>query len=298
MSRKTLLLIIGLSGLLLSTWILAGAPVQGDSNSHSEDASPAVVTSPTLDLLALNVAHGRGSALNQLLVTESSHQKNLDDIAALISSSGAHIVALQEADGPSLWSGGFDHVEYLSGATGYTSLIHGYHANSWLYAYGAALISPVRLLDTGSAQFESSWPTATKGYVRGDISWRNSESQDNIRRITVVSVHLDFSRKAVRQAQIAQLADELAAISNPLIVLGDFNADWSQAESPVRILARELGLHAFDPVAEGLGTYKGSERLDWVLISDELVFVDYTVLPDIVSDHLALLTRIAWDIGK
>ncbi len=70
------------------------------------------------------------------------------------------------------------------------------------------------------------------------------------------------------------------------------------AESPVRILARELGLRAFDPVAQGLGTYKGSERLDWVLISNELVFVDYTVLPDIVSDHLALLTRIAWEVGK
>ena len=267
-------------------------------NSHSEETSPALVTSPTLDLLALNVAHGRGSALNQLLVTKSRHHKNLDAIAALISSSDAHVVALQEADGPSLWSGDFDHVEYLSGVTGYTSLIHGYHANSWLYAYGAALISPVRLFDTESAQFESSWPTATKGYVLGDIDWRDSESQGNSRRVTVVSVHLDFSRESVRQAQIVQLADELAAISNPLIVMGDFNADWSQPESPVRMLARELGLHAFDTAAQGLGTYKGSERLDWVLISDELVFVDYTVLPDIVSDHLALLASVAWDKRK
>ena len=298
MSRKSLPLIIGLAGLFLFTSILTGAPLQGDFNSQTEESSPVVVTSPTLDLLALNVAHGRGSALNQLLVTESRHRKNLDAIAALISSSGAHVVALQEADGPSLWSGGFDHVAYLSVATDYTSLIHGYHANSWLYAYGAALISPVRLFDTESAQFESSWPTATKGYVLGDIDWRDSESQGNSRRVTVVSVHLDFSRESVRQAQIVQLADELAAISNPLIVMGDFNADWSQPESPVRMLARELGLHAFDTAAQGLGTYKGSERLDWVLISDELVFVDYTVLPDIVSDHLALLTRIAWDKRK
>lgn len=298
MLRKHLLLVIGLAGLMAYTWALAGTPVRENSHWVSGGHLPGVVDSPTLDLLMLNIAHGRGAALNQLLVTEARHRKNLDTIASLIKSSGPHVVALQEADGPSLWSGGFDHVDYLSRATGYTSLIHGYHATSWLYAYGAALISPVSMTDTSSESFEPSWPTTTKGYVRADIDWRSSENDRDSSRVTVVSVHLDFSREAVRQGQVAQMVEELSHLENPLIVMGDFNADWSQADSPVRVLARELGLQVFNPLAQGLATYKDSERLDWVLISGELVFVDYTVLPDIVSDHLALLARIAFDKGK
>jgi endonuclease/exonuclease/phosphatase family metal-dependent hydrolase len=53
-------------------------------------------------------------------------------------------------------------------------------------------------------------------------------------------------------------------------------------------------LRAYRPAAQELGTYKGTKRLDWILISQELSFVDYTVLPDVVSDHLAVLATIGW----
>lgn len=277
--------------------MLVASHEHGLFNSQHTAVSPEIFAADTLNLLSLNIAHGRGEALNQLLVTESRHRRNLDQIAALVVDSGAHVVALQEADGPSLWSGGFDHVQYLSASTGYASFMHGYHARSWLFAYGAALLSRVPLADTGSMQFQPTWPTATKGFVRGDFKWRDSNSPGHIRSVTIVSVHLDFSRKAVRREQVAQLVEVLAGITNPLIVMGDFNADWTSVDSPVRVLAREVGLHAYDPTAANLATYKASERLDWVLISDELVFVDYTVLPDSVSDHLAVVTRVGWQAG-
>jgi endonuclease/exonuclease/phosphatase family metal-dependent hydrolase len=64
----------------------------------------------------------------------------------------------------------------------------------------------------------------------------------------------------------------------------------------VRQLANAIGLRAFRPTTQELRTYKGAKRLDWILISDELKFIDYAVLPNIVSDHLAVVAKIGWEI--
>jgi endonuclease/exonuclease/phosphatase family metal-dependent hydrolase len=62
----------------------------------------------------------------------------------------------------------------------------------------------------------------------------------------------------------------------------------------VKRLADELDLHAYEPDKEGMGTYGGRDgkRLDWILISRELEFINYRLLPDIVSDHLAVYAEI------
>ena len=60
-------------------------------------------------------------------------------------------------------------------------------------------------------------------------------------------------------------------------------------------LARRCRLQTYRPLAEDLGTYRKSERrLDWILISDELEFMNYTVLPDVVSDHYAVVAEVAF----
>ena len=62
------------------------------------------------------------------------------------------------------------------------------------------------------------------------------------------------------------------------------------------VITRKFSLQAFSPTTEELGTYKTTRRLDWILISEELRFVEYTVLPDLVSDHLASVAKIGWAI--
>lgn len=252
------------------------------------------IVSDTLDLLTVNIAHGRGTGLNQLLVSHEGHRKNLADIAETLRRSTAHVVALQEADAPSWWSGCFDHVQHIVEIADYTAVVHGLHADSWLYSYGTALLSRVRLHRTESHSFSPSWPTATKGYVLGAVLWRGRSDSVRAHSVSLVSVHLDFSRRTVRAAQIAELLTHLAELPRPLIVMGDFNADWSEADSPVRALAREADLRAYQPTAAGLSTYKDTGRLDWILISDELAFRDYAVLPDVVSDHLAVFARVGF----
>lgn len=279
---------------LLATWVVAEVQTSAEFAYLESDLLPQIVESDTLNVLTLNVAHARGKSLNQILVSTHQHRSNLDKISSVLRDSEAQVVAVQEADGQSLWSGQFDHVGYLSAAAGSWSFVHGYHADSWLFTYGAALMSNFRLSETQSHRFQPSWPTATKGFVRGSILWRDSQDRSAAIPITLVSVHLDFSRESVRRAQIEELVGELQHIQTPLIILGDFNADWSVEDSPVRELTAKLKLRAFNPQGPGLGSYKGSQRLDWILISDRLEFADYRVLPNVVSDHLAVQAKIRW----
>jgi len=281
---------LGLLAALL-TEPAAAEPSAAGCAGHGQER--AYVTAPTLDVLTLNLAHARGRWPSQLLVTRGGHQQNLDAVATMLKRVAADVVALQEADGPSLWSGRFDHVAHLAEAASVDCAVHGLHAVSWLYRFGAALLSRVDLHDTGSHTFRPSPPTTTKGFVRGTVLWRSADDAA-IRPVTLVSVHLDFSRREVRDAQVAEMVDALTGLGTPLIVLGDLNEDWTLEDSAVRRIAREIGLRAFTPAAAEFATYKRARRLDWILVSEDLEFVDYAVLPDRVSDHRALFARIGW----
>ena len=65
-------------------------------------------------LITLNIAHGRKDGRNQMLQRTAIIRRNLDDLARFLTQTAPDIAALQEADGPSFWSGNFDHVKYLA----------------------------------------------------------------------------------------------------------------------------------------------------------------------------------------
>lgn len=247
----------------------------------------------SLSVLSLNLGHGRKDAINQLLVRGDQVERNLDDVAEVILRVSPDVVALQEADAASRWSGGFDHVEYLADLTGYSNFIHGLHADTWLYSFGTALLSRHTFGFTDSHSFTPSFPTTTKGLVAATLEWPIG---DESRAVTVISVHLDFSRKSVRQAQIDELLALAGSVEPPIIVAGDLNGEWRNGSSAVRILGERFNLQPYQPEAEGLGTYKSEEgkRLDWILVSDDLEFVSYSVLPEVLSDHLAVVAEIKY----
>ncbi len=81
-----------------------------------------------------------------------------------------------------------------------------------------------------------------------------------------------------------------------MIVMGDLNSDYFHSDDTVRRLATDLRLQAHHPEATNLGTYRSNNRrLDWILISDNLKFVEYGVVDDVVSDHLAVYASIVVD---
>lgn len=252
----------------------------------------------TLKVLTLNVAHGRKEGVNQLFQSEQRIRNNLAEVATILKQTEADIVALQEADGPSRWSGNFDHVGLLAKQANYPSYSRASHAKSWLYDYGTALLIRGNFTEVLGHAFPPSPPTLTKGLLLGQIAWQPSDENIPPVLVDVISVHLDFSRKSVRQQQITEIMSLLANRNNPVIILGDFNSEWFDDVSVVREIAQRCGLHAYQPVADDLGTYrKSNRRLDWILISDELEFTHYTVKPDIMSDHYAVVAEVAF-IGE
>ncbi|MGI9290320.1 MAG: endonuclease/exonuclease/phosphatase family protein [Gammaproteobacteria bacterium] len=258
-----------------------------------DTAEPTRLRGDQLRVVNLNMAHGRGTSINQMLVSKQSFLNNLDAIAEQLTATQPDVVALQEVDAASRWSGLFNHLDYLRTKTGWREYIHGEHQQGYLANFGTALVSPHDLQGEYSQRFKSTWPTTTKGFVTATISWEGANKTTNL---TVYSVHLDFSRRKVRQAQIDQLMDYIGKTIGPIIIAGDFNGELANKDSAVRELIDELGLKAYQPDAEGLGTYKKStgKRLDWILISQELEFIDYRVIEDKVSDHLTVVADIAY----
>jgi endonuclease/exonuclease/phosphatase family metal-dependent hydrolase len=252
--------------------------------------STAILDDSTLKVMTLNLAHGRKDGLNQLFRSAGAIHNNLEEIAVFLENAAADVVALQEADAPSFWSGSFDHVALLAGQAGYPFFESSNQANSWIFSYGTALLSRVALSGVVHHTFRPSPPTMNKGYTLAQLTWKADAAEPF--PVDVVSVHLDFSRKSVREQQSAELVEALAARANPLIVMGDFNSDWSADEQVVRALAERADLHAYRPDAADLPTYSGSKRYDWILISKQLEFVSFEVLPDILSDHSAVLAEI------
>ncbi|MEN8206160.1 MAG: endonuclease/exonuclease/phosphatase family protein [Pseudomonadota bacterium] len=250
-------------------------------------------TAGTLKVLSLNIAHGRKDGMNQLFLDSSTIRKNLDEIAAVLNQTGADIVALQEADSPSRWSGNFDHIALLAEQADYAAVTHTPHASSWLFNYGTAILSHAAFTETLNYTFEPSPPTMNKGFTLAQIIWQpQGESQAPV-LLDIVSVHLDFSRKQVRESQIREIKQALAGRDNPTIILGDFNSDWLADELVVRALASGMKLKGYRPSADDLDTYpSGNKRLDWILISKTLEFTSYEVLPDVLSDHKAVVADI------
>ena len=268
----------------------AASDMVSDCQAH---ATLGALPDDRLRLLSLNISHGRNTALNQMFIGKDRTYRNLDEIARLLYALNPDVVALQEADAPSRWSGNFDHVAYVAQKSRFPCLVHGLHSRTWISTYGTALLSRGRPVKSWSVRFPPSWPSKQKGFVVADLDWPVGQERISIR---FVSVHLDFLRTSVRDRQVSELVKHLSDIDGPLVLMGDLNSEWGQEKSSVQMLAVALNLRAFYPERDGLGTYKkpDGKRLDWILISDDLEFQDYKVLPDVVADHFAVYAEIIY----
>ena len=293
-----LLAILVLTGFLMPVTVCA-SPETGTGSPecsllHGQDPlGQDIITSPLLSVLTLNLAHGRKDALNQMLQKTSTTRNNLEEIADFLSNSGADLIALQEADAPSRWSGNFNHVDFVSKKSPYPCRIHASHAQKRLYDFGTALLSRVPYTDSLKHTFTPSPPTTNKGFVMGKVLWNPDGQLQEPITVSIISVHLDFSRKKVRESQTEEMRTMLPDIATPLIIMGDFNTDWATDDSALKAIVANGNLKVYQPEATELGTYKnGKHRLDWILISKDLEFVRYEVSQIVLSDHQPVLATI------
>lgn len=288
--------------LLALFLLLPGMGLQGCATPNL-NATPAIQSYPAagerltrtkethddrLRIMTFNIAHGRGDSFHQLLQDSATTLANLDNIATLLRDSGAHVVALQEADAPSFWSGNFNHIDHLADKAAYSQSVHGLHVDAMGLAYGTALVARLDLRDPQAITFNPGHSIVPKGFVVSTVSWPGNADVE----VDVVSIHLDYASAATRKKQAAELIATLQDRRRPVILMGDFNSDW-QENSTVRHISETLGLSAYRPEATDLETFPAfGERLDWILVSAGIDFRSYTVLPDTLSDHRCVIAEL------
>ena len=244
---------------------------------------------PGLKVMTLNMAHGRGDSFHQLLQSTGTTLDNLDAIALMLTREQPDVVALQEADGPSFWSGNFNHVAYLAERSPHSWAVNGRQVQGAGLAYGTALLSSVELRQPRAVTFDPSLSMIRKGFVVSTVNW---PGQPGV-QVDVVSVHLDFSSEFTRRQQARELIAEMQGRGRPMIVMGDLNTDWHHEDSTVRLIAGELALAAYSPESEGLETFPFSDkRLDWILLSGDLAFSSYRVVTEVLSDHRGVVAEV------
>ena len=259
----------------------------GASERDSDDSRKA-----TLRVMTLNMAHGRGHSFHQLLQSIDTTKANLDTIAALLKREAPDVVSLQEADSHSFWNGNFDHVAFLAEQGSFSQSVRGTHANGLGLAYGTALVAKLKLGNPEALTFDPGLSPVPKGFVVSTATWPGNECV----KVDIVSVHLDFASEATRRKQATELVAHLHARNRPLIIMGDFNTGWQREDSAVRLIARELGMHTYQPNSKTLATFPTyGERLDWILVSPGISFHSYRIVRDLVSDHLGIVAELVVD---
>jgi endonuclease/exonuclease/phosphatase family metal-dependent hydrolase len=263
--------------------------VQSFGIPDERQVQPGSTAAAGLKVMTLNMAHGRGDSFHQLLQTTDTTLGNLDAIAVMLNREQPDVIALQEADGPSFWSGNFNHLAYLAERSPYSWAVNGRQVEGAGLAYGTALLSSFELQQPQAITFDPSLAMIRKGFVVSTIDWPGQPEL----KVDIVSVHLDFSSEFTRRQQARELIAVMQDRGRPMIVMGDLNTDWYHEDSTVRLLVDELDLDAHSPEVQGQETFPLSgKRLDWILLSGELEFSSYRVVTDVLSDHRGVVAEV------
>ena len=239
----------------------------------------------TLTVVSLNVAHSRSMGIHQLFQSGDRAREHLDAVVAMIRRENPDVIALQELDGPSVWSGHFDHLGYLGERAGYAQLIRGTHVKAPGLDYGTALMGRYPMDEARSVGFSRALTVTQKGFVIARLRWPGSLTTE----IDLVSVHFDPIRPRIRARQVHELATVIKQRGRPVIVMGDFNSDWYAEGSAVRLLGETLSLTNHGIRCEECYTERRLHGfVDWILASPELRFESFEILSDELSDHYAV----------
>jgi len=254
----------------------------------------------SVKIVSLNIQHGWNSNRTMPLpIRRHNVLMNLDKIADLLNRYTPDIVLLQEVDRISPFSSKIDQLRYIASRVGYLHHAHG-ASSEWrvgqriVYAAGCGIMSRFPIVASENVKFDQSLPTLRKGFLVATLAISPGK------KLTVVSAHLppfDILNIRSKRIQIERIAETLRGKS-PVIIGGDLNMSLSiLSRRNIRVLATRLNVRTHRAVLNSrLTTYPAHaprRKIDWIFASPELSITDYTVLPERVSDHLAIGTTVA-----
>lgn len=253
--------------------------------------------SPSIRLVTLNIAHGRGLSPYQGLVTTNGLLRQLGRIGRLLKRLAPDIVCLQEVDEGSHWNRYLNLLEPIREAAGlpYAFLgVHNRRHGTRSLAYGNAILSRIPILSAEAVAFGNK-TLGEKGFVYAEIG------QAGAMALPLVNLHLDFRSRATRVRQIEHLSRFIKEMHGERrdrpapVICGDFNARRSNRRDAVLQLFEDLqqrGHYSIHP-RSGL-TFPSLlpvRGLDFVLLPESMQCLESRVVRTYVSDHRPVLVE-------
>jgi endonuclease/exonuclease/phosphatase family metal-dependent hydrolase len=235
-------------------------------------------------LLLYNIRYATGTGLRfNLPVPGAGYlrgtSRNLRGITDFIASHRPDIVALVEVDLGSLRAGRCQ-AELIAEHLG-----HDGTARLCKYAEDSVYRRLPLMSKQGNAVIASDVVTERFHYL--EVGVKRLVIELELRDVTVFLVHLSVKYRQ-RQDQLRQLARIVRTVDRPLILAGDFNAFWGEAE--LELFLQATGLRSAN--RERLPTYPSVSpriQLDFVFHSEEVEIHGLAVPRVRYSDHLPLL---------
>ena len=254
-----------------------------------------------LRMVTFNIAHGRGLTPIQGLTSPRKLRINLRRIAALISRLEPDVVAMQEIDEHSRWSGNFDHLDYLRVYAGFPHAVFGINnrrSGIMNLSYGNALLSRHPLLNSETVVFGRR-RVGEKGFLFAELDVGG-------RRIPVVNLHLHSSSRAWRLHQLNRLTNWLrvkrrtraaAHWAVPPIICGDFNNPRTLGDATAALWSHlsYYGDYLVRPLTGGTFPSPLPRRtLDFVFLPAVCRDVQCRVVRTLLSDHCPVLVEFSF----
>ena len=255
------------------------------------------MSSRHLRLVTFNIAHGRGLAPIQGLTSSRKLRLNLRRIADLLGRLRADVVALQEIDECSVWSGNFDHLDYLRAHAGFPHAAFGINnrrAGLMNLCYGNAILSRFPIVDTETFVFGRR-NVGEKGFLFAEIDVGG-------RILPLVNLHLHFGSRRKRLLQLDLLIAWLRSKQKergsswavPPVVCGDFNNPETGDDATASLFSHlsdygDYHLHPF--LGPTFPSPLPRRALDFVFVPPGCKGVRSEVIRSFLSDHRPVMVE-------
>jgi endonuclease/exonuclease/phosphatase family metal-dependent hydrolase len=240
-----------------------------------------------LRIVTFNMAHGRGLTPIQGITSSRKLRHNLRRIAALLGRLRADVVALQEVDERSVWSGNFDHLDYIKAHAGYPYAAFGINnrrTGLMNLCYGNAILSRFPIAATETVVFGKR-KVGEKGFLFTEIDVGG-------RIIPLVNLLLQLDQ-LVAWLRVKQ-HDRGEGWAVPPVVCGDFNNPDTRddATSSLLGLLHEYGDYTLHPrLSPTFPSPLPRRALDFIFVPPRCRHVHCEVVRSILSDHRPVLVE-------